>query len=99
VISQLRQLYYVVMSALEDPETQINGVVMMSSMPYQVKGWHTILAENVAPWLSWLTSILDQKSRMRMRMHNGTHQEILYSVRCAERNEQTDGLRLVGQSV
>jgi hypothetical protein len=88
------------MSALEDPDTQINGVVMipwglpkqspwqawkannlMSVLPYQTKGWHTVLAEIHSPWLSWLSSILDKKSRMRMRMHNGTHQEIMYTVR------------------
>ena len=88
------------MTALEDPETQIKGIVMlpwglprgppwdawkvnalMSTMPYFIKGWHTILADSVSPLFSWLLSLLDSRTRLRMRMHNGTHQEILYSVR------------------
>ena len=88
------------MTALEDPETQIKGIVMlpwglprgppwdawkvnalMSTMPYCIKGWHTILVDSVSPLFSWLLSLLDSRTRLRMRMHNGTHQEILYSVR------------------
>jgi len=87
------------MSALEDSETQVNGIIMipwglpknspwhawrvntlMSAMPFQIKGWHSILSETLSPWLSWLTSILDQKARTRMRVHTGTYQEIMYSV-------------------
>lgn len=94
-------MFYIIMAAMEDSETQINGVVMipwglpkqspwhawkanalMTALPYKVKGWHTILAtESSSPLFSWLSSILEQRSRMRMRMHTGTHQEIMYSVR------------------
>ena len=104
------------MTALEDPETQIKGIVMlpwglprgppwdawkvnalMSTMPYCIKGWHTILVDSVSPLFSWLLSLLDSKTRLRMRMHNGTHQEILYSVR--ERDDLTIFLLLVGRLV
>lgn len=61
---------------------QVN--TLMSTLPYKVQGFHIARPE----WgviLNWMSSILENRSRLRIRSHSGTYMEVLYSVRCSLR--------------
>lgn len=54
---------------------------LMGILPFRVRGWHAILQDDQSGHLlSWLSSILDTQARRRMRIHSGTHQEVLYTL-------------------